>query len=232
METTRAPFDDLKVRQAVADAIDYKAISSGVLRGYGSAPNGILPPNIGHFAPPSLAYPSTNLDQARSLMASSHVKGPVTVNLIYDSGQPLDALMAQVIQSDLGKIGIQVRLDGMETGAFVGQAFGLKSDLVLWSYGAISPDGIDPISWILGTSWLFTGFPTKSLEAASVAYNSTTSDAKKEQIFAGIQDANIKDLQAIALSQFQILEGVQSNVHGFAAAPWGLYYYDPIWLGA
>ena len=230
LNVTKAPFDNPKVRQAIAAAIDYKGIAGGPYQGYASAPAGILPPNVGHYAPPSLPAPALDLPKARALLAGSGANTTGTYEVIYDSGQPNDALLAQILQQNLAAIGIKLKLTGLETGAFVGEAFGVKSDMVLWSYGAISPDMFDPIGWILGTSWLFTGDDTKRLKAEYDAYNAAQSDAAKLTIVTQIQDENLQTGQALPLASFQVLQGVSSKVRGFASAPWGMYYWDPIWL--
>jgi peptide/nickel transport system substrate-binding protein len=102
--------------------------------------------------------------------------------------------------------------------------------MVVWSYGAISPDMFDPIGWVLGTSWLFTGDDTKALKAEYDAYNAAPTDAAKLKIVTQIQDENLQTAQALPLASFQILQGVSSKVKGFASAPWGMYYWDPIWV--
>jgi len=228
--TTREPLDDRDLRLAIAYAIDYEAIVGGPFAGYGTPPQGILAPNLPHWAPPSKAPFSKDLEQARTLLAGSDHPDPGTLEVIYDSGLPTDHLIAQVIQSNLADIGIDVELSGLETGAFLDRAFGLDADMVLWNYGAISPDEIDPIGWILGTSWLFTGFETDTLLDQFFAYTATGSDSKKEAIVTDIQDGAIEDAQAIALAEFQVLQGVGAEVNGFASTPWGIYYWDPIWL--
>jgi peptide/nickel transport system substrate-binding protein len=230
MNTTTAPFDDLRVRQAVADAIDYKAIASGAMSGYGRPPTGIMAPNVAHSAPPSKPYFATDIAAAKRLIASSSHPNGATVTLVYDAGSGIDTLIAQIVKSNLAHIGITVNLQGLETGAFIGEAFGLKAPLVLWSYGPISPDASDPVAWFIGTSDLFTGYDVAWLQKQYNAYVATTSDTTKEAIITRIQDWYIDQVPAVALTQGSVIQAAASNVHGFESAPWGLYYYDRIWL--
>lgn len=230
LNTTKPPLDDPQVRQAIARAIDYTAIVGGPFRGYGAPPQGILAPNLANWAPPSQPPFSRDVAEARRLLAGSKHPKPGPLELIYDSGLPDDLLVAQIINSNLAEIGIEVKLTGLETGAFLDRAFGLKADMVLWSYGAISPDVSDPIGWILGTSWLFSGFETDTLKKQLSAYNATASAQEKQQIIAQVQDQALQNAQAISLAESDVLHAAAKKVHGFASAPWGLYYWDPIWL--
>jgi peptide/nickel transport system substrate-binding protein len=230
LNTARAPLDDPDVRLAIAHAIDYEAIVGGPFGGYGTPPQGIVAPNLPNWAPPSLPPFSKDVEEARRLLAGSKHPDPGSLEVVYDSGIPADQLVAQIVQSNLAEIGIDVELSGLETGAFLDRAFGLDADMVLWSYGAISPDVIDPVGWILGTSWLFTGFETDTLLDQYLAYTATESPQKKQGIIAQIQDQALENAQAIPLAEYQVLHAADDNVHGFASAPWGVYYWDPVWL--
>lgn len=232
LNTTRPPFDDVDVRRAVANAIDYEGIAGGPFAGYSSPPQGIIAPNLPNWAPPSVPPFAQDIEEAKRLLGGSKYPDPGTVELVYDSGLPADNLVAQIVQSNLAEVGIDVELTGLETGAFLDRAFGLDADMVLWSYGAISPDVIDPVGWILGTSWLFTGWETDTLLDQWFAYTATDSATKKQAIITEIQDQAIENAQAISLTEFQVLDAVGDTVRGFASPPWGVYYYDPIWLAS
>jgi peptide/nickel transport system substrate-binding protein len=232
LNTTRAPFDDVDVRRAVGEAIDYEGIAGGPFAGYSSPPQGIIAPNLPNWAPPSVPPFAQDIEEAKDLLAGSKDPNPDTVELVYDSGLPGDHLVAQIVQSNLAEIGIDVELTGLETGAFLDRAFGLDADMVLWSYGAISPDVIDPVGWILGTSWLFTGWETDTLLDQWFAYTATDSAEEKQAIITEIQDEAIENAQAISLTEFQVLHAAREPVRGFASPPWGVYYYDPIWLAS
>jgi peptide/nickel transport system substrate-binding protein len=230
LNTTRPILADRDVRLAIAHAIDYAAIAGGPFRGHASAPQGILPPNLANWAPPTLPPFSEDLDKARSLLAGSAHARPGELELVYDSGQPVDHLIAQVLKENLARIGVEVKLSGSETGAFLDRAYGLDADMVLWSYGAVSPDEVDPLGWISGTSWLFTGLDTATLAEQFGAYSAAESPTAKQKIITQVQDEALRNAQAISLCEFEVLHGVSATVEGFASAPWGMYYWDPIWV--
>jgi peptide/nickel transport system substrate-binding protein len=230
LNTKRPILADRDVRLAIANAIDYAAITGGPFHGHASAPQGILPPNLANWAPPSLAPFSKDVDKARSLLAGSAHARPGALELVYDSGQPVDHLIAQILKENLAQIGVEVKLAGSETGAFLDRAYGLDADMVLWSYGAVSPDEVDPLGWIIGTSWLFTGFDTATLTKQFSSYSAAESPQERQEVITRVQDEALEDAQAISLSEFEILHGVSGKVKGLASAPWGMYYWDPIWL--
>lgn len=231
LNVASSPFDDPKVREAVAKAVDYNAIVNGPFAGVAKSPTGILAPHLANWAAPSTPYYTTDLAAARTLMqSSSHPQGG-SADLIYDAGIGADALVAQILQSNLAKIGIKVKLTGLETLAFVDRAFGQKADMVVWSYGAISPDISDPLGWIAGTGYLFSGYDQKHFEAERNRYLATTSSSAKHDAVVAIQDEALKQAPAIALAEYPTIGAVATNLKGYAPAPWGLYYYDTISRG-
>lgn len=231
LNTTRTPFDDVHARRAVASAMEYDSIVNGPLAGYGTAPTGILAPNPANWAPPTNPYYTTNLDTAAAEMqASAHASG-VTTELIYDAGNGTDALLAQIVKDNLAKIGIEVNLTGLETLAFLDRAFSLDADMVLWSYGAISPDVSDPLGWIGGTGYLFTGYDTAAFDANRTSYLTTVSADDKHTAIVAIQDEALDQAAVIALAETPTVHAVAAGLTGFAPAPWGLYYFDTIRRG-
>jgi peptide/nickel transport system substrate-binding protein len=231
LNVLRPPFDDPLVRQAVAYAIDYDAIQAA-LGEYFGLPSGILAPNIKNWVPPTEPYFRRDLTKAADLLAQSSAAGGVSAELIYDVGNALDTLVVQIIQANLAEIGIDVTLSSLETGAFLDRAFSIDADMTIWNYGAISPEISDPLIWVAATGWLFSGFETDTLWDQYFAYGAAADDAEMQAIITEVQDGAFAEAAAIAVAEGSYLHGVDPGLTGFESAPWGLYYYDTISLGA
>jgi peptide/nickel transport system substrate-binding protein len=222
------PFDDAHVRKAVSTAIEYNSIVNGPLAGYATEASGILAPNLGNWAAPTAPYYITDLDAATAEMAASANPDGFTTELIFDAANGTDALLAQIVKDNLAKIGIDVELTGLETLAFLDRAFTLDADMMLWSYGAISPDMSDPLGWIGGTGYLFTGFDQTAFDEQRTAYLTTVSADEKHDAVVAIQDGAFEQAAIIALAETPTVHAAASGLTGFAPAPWGLYYFDTI----
>jgi peptide/nickel transport system substrate-binding protein len=222
------PFNDLNVRRAVALALDYNAIVNGPFKGVARFPTGLLTPNIANWAPPSTHYYATDLTAARALLKSSRAGVQHPLELIYDAAIGADGLVAQIVSANLAQLGIDVKLTGLETLAFLDRAYSLGADMIVWSYGAVSPDISDPLGWIDGTEYLFTGYDRSRFDEQNRIYLSTTSAAQKRSAVVAIQDEALEQAAAIALAEYSTIHAVSATLSGFAAAPWGLYYYDTI----
>ncbi len=129
----RPPFDDIRVRQAIAHAIDRKAIIDGAMFGYGT-------PIGSHFAPHHPAYVDlTNrypldLEKAKSLMAEAgHADGfKATIKLPPPSYARRGG---EIIASQLREIGIELEIIPVEWAQWLEQAFrGKDFDLTIVSH--------------------------------------------------------------------------------------------------
>lgn len=112
MNTQVAPFDNPKVRQAIAAALPYDAMFSAALHGRG-APLWGDDPGAGLRFPQPMGY-ATDLERARALMEGV---GPLTVPFVFDLGQAgVAEPVAVLLQEALGKIGITVEIEKVPAG--------------------------------------------------------------------------------------------------------------------
>ncbi|WP_173934753.1 ABC transporter substrate-binding protein [Chelativorans sp. Marseille-P2723] len=117
MNNQLAPFDDLKVRQAIAYALPYEAMFQAALFGRGEPLFGGTPgaPESTKFPQP-LGY-STDLEKAKQLMAeSSHPDGFDTTFSFELSVATVAEPVALLLQEALGEIGIRVAINKVPAG--------------------------------------------------------------------------------------------------------------------
>jgi peptide/nickel transport system substrate-binding protein len=128
INNTRPPLDDLRVRQAIAHAIDRQAIIDGAMFGYGT-------PIGSHFAPHHPAYEDlTGLsaydpDKARALLAEAGLAEGFTTTLTLPP--PAYARRGgEIIAAQLRAVGIETEITNVEWAqwletVFTGKDFGL-----------------------------------------------------------------------------------------------------------
>ncbi len=161
LNTSAAPWDNVRVREAVKYAIDYDGIVSAIMRHHGRRIGGIMMPGMLGF-PESL---NTALlyrhDQAKAagLMKEAGVSR-ASVPLTWAAGTnygalPLDRL-AQKLRGDLAKIGIDLRLQPVQQSIFLTYYRQGKPQTAI---GFWFPDFMDPDNW----SYFVTGFINKRL---------------------------------------------------------------------
>jgi peptide/nickel transport system substrate-binding protein len=116
---THKPLDNLKVRQALAHAVDYNAIRSVVLQGQavttGSSP---IPPVLKDFADPSLQEYSYDPDMSKQLLQEAGVTVP-PLTLIYSLQDAVTAQWVTIVKDGAAKAGITINLQGMDRNTYL-----------------------------------------------------------------------------------------------------------------
>ena len=118
----QAPFDDLKLRQAVSMAIDRDEMMSIALKEVGLKAEHFLSPLFGWAVDDSVTVPGYDLEAAQALMAESGLEKDADGYYLHIS---LDTMnyspfpdLAQVLKSQLEKIGIDVTINMLEYASF------------------------------------------------------------------------------------------------------------------
>jgi len=115
LNVRRPPFDDPKVRLALALAIDRRAIIDGVLFGFGHVADGPVPPELPGYVPvPAIPF---DPDSARRLLGG-HCPSFDIVTV--GSGE---AAVEQLIQANLAAVGCQVGIRQYELATFNGMIY-------------------------------------------------------------------------------------------------------------
>lgn len=127
MNVTKPPFNNVKVRQAVAYAIPYEKIFETAQYGRGLKLYGSDKPVTAAWPQPH-AY-RTDLEKAKKLMAESGA-GPIETSLAFDQGLAIaNEPMALLVQEALGQIGIKVTIEKIPGANWRGAL--LKKDMPL-----------------------------------------------------------------------------------------------------
>jgi peptide/nickel transport system substrate-binding protein len=159
MDVSSAPLDDLKVRQAIAHAINYEELIAAGELGTAFPLCGLIPDGLTATVPqdPSLCLYPYDVEKAKALMAESGYPDGFEIDLTYAPERNGGfAVEAQLIQSYLAEIGIQANIQPLDVVAQVAKmaegAYGLS--LFVWNAGI--PDADDTAGWLYDQSRLPT----------------------------------------------------------------------------
>ncbi|MEO8612423.1 MAG: ABC transporter substrate-binding protein [Chloroflexota bacterium] len=153
INNTIAPFDNPKVRQALAYAIDKAGIVHDFYPEGSVAAEQFMPPSIFGYTPEvqDMAY---NPDTAKQLLQDSGVTLPIQATLSYAnvvrSYLPKPTAIADRIQEELAAVGIDVQLDLEEWTHYLDAAEEGKLSLHLLGWGADYPDATNFLDYHFG----------------------------------------------------------------------------------
>jgi peptide/nickel transport system substrate-binding protein len=141
MNNTRAPFDDLRVRQAITLAIDKNAIVQGAMFGLGTVIGTHMSPSEGYYIDLSETYPY-DPQRARELLAEAGYPDGFTIDFELPEPYNIERRTGEVIAQQLQQVGITVNLSVVEWATWIERIF-LGGDYDMTIIGHSEPRDIN-----------------------------------------------------------------------------------------
>jgi peptide/nickel transport system substrate-binding protein len=149
MRTDQKPFSDERVRQAMSMAIDRKALIEAVFEGVG-AMNPSVPAALKEWSIPfdklgeGAKYYKHDPAEAKKLLAASGYPNGFPGTMCFTTGYGSTILVdsLQLVQKDLKNVGVDVKIDQKEYGAYIATCFYGKFDSMTYGpqTGFLEPD--------------------------------------------------------------------------------------------
>ncbi|WEK03167.1 MAG: ABC transporter substrate-binding protein [Candidatus Devosia phytovorans] len=182
----KPPFDNLKVRQAIAHAIDRQAIIDGATDGYGVPIGSHFAPHNPYYVDLTNTYPH-DVAAAKALLAEAGFPDGFSTTLKLPP-PPYARISGQIIASQLAEVGIKVELINVEWAQWLQDVFTNKDyDLSLVSH--VEPFDIGSYA---NPDYYF-GYDNPTFTALIETLNATTDDAKRKELAIEAQTILAKD---------------------------------------
>lgn len=116
MNTEKEPFNNVKFRQAINHAIDREALVNSIAEGYATANSNLLTPDRLGWTENQKEY-TYDVKEAKKLLKEAGISGTKDLGTMYVAEQY--STLAQVIQSDLEKVGLTCKIEILEFNAYL-----------------------------------------------------------------------------------------------------------------
>lgn len=214
-----APTDDVRVRQALAHAIDREGIIEAILEGYGTAITSFQSSMSFGFDPELEAY-AYDPERATALLAEAGVAPGSTVQIDFIGTDAIFREVAQAVASMLEAIGLQASLVTHETNTYYNDMVpnNRVGHLYYSGWGGWTLD-FDNTAFLLYSTGQFWNpcFSNEEVDALLQQQRQTYDQAEREVALQRVAGLSHELLIDLPLYQHQNLWGVADRVSGFTA---------------
>ncbi|WP_062111980.1 ABC transporter substrate-binding protein [Aureimonas sp. AU40] len=234
--TKQAPFDKPEVRRALNMAINKDAIIEAVYQGAGQKATSPIPPTMWSYDD-SLKDDAYDPEGAKKALEAAGVKDlsmkiwAMPVSRPYN---PNASRMAELMQSDLAKIGVKVEIVTYEWGEYLKRAADVNHDgaiLLGWTGDNGDPDNF--LATLLscdsvGTSSNAAAFCNEEYEKLVQAAKRAPKQEDRAKLYEQAQVVFKQQAPWATIANSVVYVPMRSNVTGFVQSPLGDYTFDGV----
>ena len=220
LNAQRGPLDDVRVRQAIACAIDREQVVQQAYFGEGEVTGPITSPAFEYDATEGLPCDPPDLDTAQSLLDEAGEGDGFTLDAIVMTGEYATASnIAQSLQGQLQEIGVTLELQQQETNVYVDNWLSANYDAAV----ALNGGSTDPYLMYgryFGPDASLAdpaGLTDETLATLLTDGNSTTDEEERQRVFGELQAELLELSPWVWLQHNQSYYLLGSDVEGFQA---------------
>ena len=207
MNNKKKPFDDVRVRRAIAMAIDRKAVIAGAQEGYGK-------PIGSHMVPSDAGYVDLTAmnahdpEKAKALLKDAGVATPLNVTLTLPPPQ-YARKGGEIVAAQLAKVGINAKIENVEWAQWLAGPFKGNFDLTIISH-------VEPLDFttVYANPDYYLGYDSKAFRDLIASYNGSTDPKGRSKLLGEIQRQLATDVPAVYLFQLPQFAVSKKNLKG------------------
>ncbi len=222
------PLDQLPVRQALDMAVNKDAILKAVYQGAGQKAVNAMPPTQWSYDDTLVDAPY-NPEKAKELLKAAGVKEGTKITLwampVQRPYNPNAKLMAQMLQSDWGKIGLKVEIVSYEWGEYIKRTKNGEHDITLIGW---TGDNGDPDNW-LGTLYScdaiggnnYSMWCDKTYDTLIKNAKTITDRTQRTVLYKQAQQLLKQKVPITPIAHSTVNQPLSTKVQGFQVSPFG-----------
>jgi peptide/nickel transport system substrate-binding protein len=212
---------DIRVRQAINYALNREEMVAKLLEGYGVPAKGPVgfDTSIPWTNPHIEGYPY-DPEKAKALIKDAGFKGDAPLKLAYEGYRAYHKALAELIQAQLGAVGIKVELNSYESGAFTQILQAGQYDLALIPpYGKREEDPYPYLGMFFFSQGRYKVMEDPQFDRLFMAQLFTADQKEREKLYWALQEEIMKNCPAAFLFHPDRKTVLKKDIQG-----WESYY--------
>ncbi|UWQ95301.1 ABC transporter substrate-binding protein [Rhodobacteraceae bacterium M385] len=226
LNAAREPMGELALRQAIGCAIDRQDVLDAALLGEGEVTGPLTSPAY-RTDPSGLFCYEQDQDRARELLAEAGYADGFTATVIAANGEPPTAsAVAQVIQSQLSEVGINLEIEMLELSVYIDRWLAADFDMAV----ALNGGRVDPYT-MYNRYWTRDGnlqgvanYIDDTLDTLMNEGRAETDEAARAEIFGNFESHLAEMSPWIWLFTGNTYTAQTEGVSGFVSSPTGTLF--------
>jgi peptide/nickel transport system substrate-binding protein len=238
LNTASNPYlQDINVRRAIASMIDVESIVEAIYNNVGTQMTGPINSSVFGYNPNLDPFPYNEARAREFLAQSAYPDGNFTLRLFVGDNSAERIRVAQVVQVQLEKLGINVVLNQMEWGAFLGEtakpADESITDLFLLGWTTVTADADYGLYPLFHTSaWGAAGnrsfYANPRVDELLDLGRSSIDQRVRLQAYQEAQAIIAEELPWVFLQTRENVSAYRAGVEGFEHHPMGSYFLSSV----
>ncbi len=224
---------NVKLRQAINNAVDRTAIVENVYENAYLVAGGIVPPAVEGYGKPAREYTLSSSRAKRLLKEAGYPggRGLPTIKLIYPTGRGYEG-PAQIFQQNLKDIGIKVDLEGLEFGAFLKALRAGKMSMFAagWQADYPSPDAFLYQLFYSKSGDNLIGFSDKEVDRLLIKARSAVGAVQRRRLYQKAENQILKEAPIVPYAYYGTSVVYAKRVKGFRRTALDNTPLDRVWI--
>ncbi len=232
LNIARPGLDNVKVRQALALAVDRTAIVEKITRGGQQPAHSFTPPGVGAYLPPDVLR--SNYDEARRRLAEAGFpggKGLPPLEIMINSSGNHRAIAEAIQEMWRRELGVDVRVNNMEQSTLLANRRTLDYQIMRADWAA---DYLDPTSFLdvfrSDSNNNHTGWKNPAYDQLLHDADCTDDPVARATLLQRAETILLTELPIIPIYYFTSVRLVHPSVHGWHSTLLDRHPYKHVWL--
>lgn len=237
LNVTKKPFDDLRVRRAISMAVDKAAIVEGVYAGAGTVAKNPIPPTLWSYNEAVEDYPFDIAAAQRLLVEAGYPQGFETELWYMPVSRPYNPngrRIAEIVQADLAKIGVRLRLVTDDWGAYRVKLQNGDAPMALFGWTGDNGDPDNFLNVLLGCTSARPGgnniakWCDPSYDRLVTRAETSLDTAERTTLYREAQAIAKDQAPWVPIAHSVVFMAARKEVTGFVMDPLGRHMFDGV----